>query len=178
VTVRERHIAKSDFPRFPDDKGLPGPWPSTSLDWKEVYAYIHREKGYKFVGSEDAHDFSNISIDPTELIVHPELKIAIYLCTTGRIFAQQRSHSTPPFNYISASELPCRPCALWLSQLNSIDRGHRVEVRGSSYKWPHDWRIPAINTEEISRYIKDSAWEEYLTAQTHRGDKNLVLLDQ
>ena len=155
-----------------------GPWPSNSLDWKEVYGYVHREKGYRFVGNEDAHDFSNIPTDPTELVVHPELKIAIYLHAMDRIFAQQRSHSTPPFNYISASELPCRPCVLWLSQVNSMDRGDEVEVRGSSYKWPRDWCMPAINTEEISRYIKDSAWEEYLKAQTKRGEKNLVPLDK
>ena len=159
-------------------KGPVGSWPSNSLDWKEVCAYVHREKGYRFVGSEDAHDFSNIPTDPTELVVHPELKIAIYLHTMSHIFTQQRTHSTPPFNYISTSELLCRPCALWLSQLNSIDREHGVEARGSSYKWPHDWRIPAINTEKISRYIKYSAWEEYLTAQTDRGEDNLVPLDQ
>lgn len=130
------------------------------------------------MGSEDVHDFSNIPTDPTELVVHPELKIAIYLHTMGRIFAQQSSHSTPPFNYISASELLCRPCSLWLSQLNSIDREHGVEARGSSYKWPHDWRMPSINTEEMSQYLKDSAWKEYLKAQTNRGNNNLVPLDQ
>ena len=153
-------------------EGPLGPWPSNSLEWKEFYGYVHREKGYRFVGSEDAHDFSNIPTDPSELVVHPEMKIAIYLHAMRRM-----THSTPPFNYISASELPCRPCVLWLSQLNSMDRGDEVEVRGSSYKWPRDWRMPVINIEEISRYMKDSAWEEYLRAQTDRGEENLVPLN-
>jgi len=155
-------------------KGPPGAWPSNFLEWKKVYAYAHREKGYRFVGSEDAHDFSNIPIDPSELVVHPELKIAIYLHIMGSIFAQQRSNSTPPFNYISVSELPCRPCALWISYLNSMNEGQRVEIRGSSYKWPHDWCMPVIITEEISGYIKDFAWKEYLEAQNYRGGLKLV----
>jgi len=124
------------------------------------------------VGSDDAHDFSNIPTDPTDLVVHPELKIANYLHIMSRFFTQQ----TPPFNYISASEFPCRLCALWLSQLNCVDQRYSVEIRGSSYKWPHDWRMPAVSTEEIPQYIKNFAWGEYLKAQTNRGEKNLVPL--
>ncbi|KIM38890.1 hypothetical protein M413DRAFT_419871 [Hebeloma cylindrosporum] len=148
----------------------PGPFPSNPLEWKKVYKHIHREKRYKFVGNEDAHDFSNIPTDPSLLVVHPELKIAMYL------HALSRTHTykpTPPFNYISASEFPCRACVLWIAQVNALKRGHGVEVRGSSFRWPNDWRMPVVNNKEISRHIQDEAWVEYLRAQTWRGEINL-----
>ncbi|KIM38907.1 hypothetical protein M413DRAFT_12523 [Hebeloma cylindrosporum] len=161
------HIKPLNETKF---EATPGPFPSTPLEWKKVYQHIHREKGYKFVGDEDAHDFSNIPTDPTLLVVHPELKIAIYLHALSRTHGYK---PTPPFNYISASEFPCRACVLWIAQVNAMKRGHGVEVRGSSFRWPNDWRMPVVNNKEISRHVQDEAWVEYLRAQTWRGEINL-----
>ncbi|KDR72036.1 hypothetical protein GALMADRAFT_213500 [Galerina marginata CBS 339.88] len=153
-----------------------GPWPSNLQDWKEVYEHFPLKRGYRFVGTEDAHDFSHTPTDPSELIVHPELKIATYLHLLSHNLAENESssNSTPPFTYISASNLPCLPCARWMSKLNSMDLKHGVTFRGSTSKWPNDWRMPALKAAEISEDIEEWAWYDYLRAQSRESVVNVI----
>ncbi|KDR81888.1 hypothetical protein GALMADRAFT_135282 [Galerina marginata CBS 339.88] len=155
-----------------------GRFPSGPHVWKDVYKHVLLEKGYKPIENQGSYDFSRIPTDPNELIVHPELKIATYLHIVSHIFVENSGFSTPPFNYISTSGLPCLPCAKWMSKLNSLDQGHGVEFRGTSYECPSNWRMPAMYAEKFSQDMKIWGCHEYLRVQKAVGRQSLIWIDE